>query len=427
MVTVTLQHQQTTPASPLPGLVYVIGAGIFLMGTTEFMLAGLLPDVAVDLGVDIGRAGLLITAFAVGMIVGPPVMALATLRLSSRATLVGALAVFAAGHVVGAVSDSFTVVAASRVVAALATGTFWAVGAVVATAVVGPGASARALAVMSGGLGLAVVAGVPLGTFAGHLTGWRGPFWMLAVLALFAMWAVLRSAPTNFRDRRAQGSVHAELSGVRSWPTWTVLAAIVLAQAGFLGAYSYISPLLTDRAAIPVALVPLVLVGFGVGALAGTVLGGRLGDRYPVATITAAVSLTATGLAVLAAAANHSVIVVTLIVLLGACGLGANPILIAQMLRYAPRGTTLASSLATAAFNLGTAIGSSFAGITLSTSMGLVGPAVLGAALTGSALVPIALLAAASRPPSPTESMASDVAESVSARTIRSTNYEHNV
>ncbi|MFC9359934.1 MFS transporter, partial [Rhodococcus sp. NPDC057014] len=138
-----------SPSTGLPVLVYVLAAGIFLMGTTEFMVAGLLPDVAADLGVDIARAGLLVTAFAVGMIIGPPVMALATLRLPARATLVGALAVFSAGHVVAAVSDSFTVVTASRVLTALATGTFWATGAVVAAAVAGPGASARALAVMS--------------------------------------------------------------------------------------------------------------------------------------------------------------------------------------------------------------------------------------------------------------------------------------
>jgi predicted MFS family arabinose efflux permease len=120
--------QHATRTTRLPALVYVVAAGIFLMGTTEFMLAGLLPDVAADLGVDVTRAGLLITAFAVGMIIGPPIMALATLRLPARATLVGALAVFAVGHVVAALSDSFAVVTVSRVITALATGTFWAIG-----------------------------------------------------------------------------------------------------------------------------------------------------------------------------------------------------------------------------------------------------------------------------------------------------------
>ncbi|MFE7416239.1 MFS transporter [Rhodococcus sp. NPDC057529] len=400
-----------SPSTGLPVLVYVLAAGIFLMGTTEFMVAGLLPDVAADLGVDIAQAGLLVTAFAVGMIIGPPVMALATLRLPARATLVGALAVFSAGHVVAAVSDSFTVVTASRVLTALATGTFWATGAVVAAAVAGPGASARALAVMSGGLSLAVIAGVPLGTFAGRFTGWRGPFWMLAVLAVPALVAVLRFAPATVRRDTVSVSARSEISAVRPWRVWAVLGAIMLAQAGFLGAYSFISPLLTDRAGISAALVPLVLVGFGVGAVVGTALGGRIGDRRPLATIAATVALTSILLLVLAATASHSAIVVGLVVLLGASGLGANPVLIAQTMRFAGHGSRLASSLATSAFNLGTAAGSALAATTLSTSLGVVGPAALGAAITATALIPIALLVstrasrpcAADPPPRPTD------------------------
>ncbi|MEV0547459.1 MFS transporter [Nocardia salmonicida] len=377
----------------LPVLVYVLAAGIFLMGTTEFMIAGLLPDVAADLGVDIARAGLLVTAFAVGMIIGPPVMALATLRLPARATLIGALAVFAAGHVVAAVSDSFTVVTVSRVVTALATGTFWATGAVVAAAIAGPGASARALAVMSGGLSLAVVAGVPLGTFAGQFTGWRGPFWILAALAVPAIAAVLRFTPLSVNSEESPVSARAEMAAVRPWRVWAVLAAITLAQAGFLGAYSFISPLLTDRAAIPSTLVPLVLVGFGIGALAGTARGGRVGDRWPLGTIAIAITLTSILLLVLAATAAHSTIVVAVVIVLGATGLGANPVLIAQTMRFAGAGSRLASSLATAAFNLGTAAGSALAATTLSTALGLTGPAVLGAFLTATALIPIAVLA----------------------------------
>ncbi|QDQ92534.1 MFS transporter [Rhodococcus sp. WB9] len=389
----TPQIDRSDASTRLPVLVFVLAAGIFLMGTTEFMIAGLLPDVAADLGVDIARAGLLVTAFAIGMILGPPVMALAMLRLPARAILIGALAVFGAGHVVAAVSDSFTVITVTRVVTALATGTFWATGAMVAAAVAGPGASARALAVMSGGLSLAVVAGVPLGTFAGGFTSWRGPFWMLAMLAVPAIVAVLRFTPTTFGNDDAPVSIRAEVATVRLWRVWAILAAITLAQAGFLGAYSFISPLLTDLASIPTVLVPLVLVGFGLGALAGTAVGGRLGDRWPLGTITAAIAATSILLLVLAATADHSTIVVAVVVVLGASGLGANPVLIAQTMRFAGHGSRLASSLATAAFNLGTAVGSALAATTLSTSLGLTGPAVLGAALTATALIPIAVLA----------------------------------
>ncbi|MFP5020795.1 MFS transporter [Pseudonocardia phyllosphaerae] len=385
----------------LPPAVHVIAAGIFLMGTTEFMIAGLLPEAAAGLGVSVAQAGLLVTAFAAGMIVGPPVMALLTLRLPARATLVAALAVFAAGHVVAALGESFSLVVASRVVTALATGAFWAVGAVVATRVAGPAASARALAVMSAGLSLAVVAGVPLGTFAGQLTGWRGPFWILAALALVVIVAVLRvlpaTPPTTSTTARPEPSVRSELGALRPWRVWAVLATMVLAQAGFLGAYSYITPLLTDAAGVPAALVPLVLVGFGLGALLGTALGGRFGDRRPLGVIAVAVTVTAVVLAVLAAAATVTPLVVALVVLVGASGLGANPVLIAQALRHAGHGSTLASSMATSAFNLGTAVGAGVAGSTLDSSWGVSGPSALGAVVTASALVPVVVLAAKRR------------------------------
>lgn len=178
---------------------------------------------------------------------------------------------------------------------------------------------------------------------------------------------------------------------------WAVLAAIVLAQGGFLGAYSFVSPLLTDRAGIPHVLVPVVLVGFGFGALVGTVAGGRLGDRHPLATIAAAVSASAVAMLVLAATSAHPLFAIVAVIFMGAAGLGANPVLIAQTLRFAGEDSTLASSLATAAFNLGTAGGSAIAGATLSTSLGLVGPPVLGAAITASALAPLWLLAASAR------------------------------
>jgi DHA1 family inner membrane transport protein len=272
-------------------------------------------------------------------------------------------------------------------VTALATGTFWAIGAVMVSAAAGPMASARALAVMAGGLSLAVVAGVPLGTFVGQLTGWRGPFWLLAALSLPAILALLRFAPTALGHDQTEVSVRGELAAVRPWRVWVVPGTMVLAQAGFLGAYSYISPLLTDRAGVPAVLVPLVLVGFGIGALIGTTIGGRLGDRHPVSTVAGAVALTAVALVVLAATSTHATFVVGLVVLLGATGLGANPVLIAQTLRHAGRGSALASSLAVSAFNLGTAAGTALAGATL-TSWALTGPVV-----TGSALLPIALLA----------------------------------
>src|SRR3954467_9871354 len=167
------------------------------MCTTEFMIAGLLPQMAADFGVRPSQIGLLITAFAIGMIVGAPVMALVTLRLPKRLTLVLALAVFAGGHAVAALSGSFALLLAARVLTAVVTGAFWSVASVVATQAAGPVARLRALGVMGSGVALATVLGVPLGSVAGEHLGWRGAFWAIAALAGVAAVVIGRFAPKD--------------------------------------------------------------------------------------------------------------------------------------------------------------------------------------------------------------------------------------
>jgi DHA1 family inner membrane transport protein len=380
-----------TPAGKLPFVVWVLAAGTFLMGTTEFVIAGLLPEIAGDLGVGVSRAGLLITAFAIGMIVGGPVMAMATLRLPRRLTLVGALAVFALGHVVAALSSSFAVVLAARVVTALATGAFWAVGFVIVTAAAGPARSTRAVGVMMGGLTLANVVGVPIGSFVGHYTGWRGPFWALAVLAGLAAVFVGRFIPRT--EQRAEVSVRAEVRALRQGRLWLALAAAVLIMGGVLATYTYITPLLTDRAGIPAGAVPLVLVVFGLGALGGTAIGGRLGDRRPMAaTITAAV-VTALALFLLIPLSTGPVTAVALVFLMALAGFTVNPVVTSLAVRFAGDAPTLTSALTTSAYNTGIAAGSALAGQALDSSLGLTGPALVGTVSATLTLLPLTALA----------------------------------
>src|SRR3954464_5710107 len=199
----------------LPLVIYVLALGTFLMGTTEFVVAGLLPAIAGDLHVSVAQAGLLITVFAVGMIVGAPLMTMLTLRLPARLTLMLALGVFAAGHVIVAVGSSFALLLAARFLTALATGAFWAVANVVAVRSAGPAASSRALGVVGSGAMLANVVGVPLGAVAGQLVGWRGPFWALAALAVASIALISRSVPHDGPDREVV-SIRSELSAPRS-------------------------------------------------------------------------------------------------------------------------------------------------------------------------------------------------------------------
>lgn len=385
-----------TAPGKLPFVVWVLAACTFLMGTTEFVIAGLLPEMAGDLGVSVSHAGLLITAFAIGMIVGGPAMALATLRLPQRRTLILALAVFALGHVVAALSGSFTILLMARIVTALATGAFWAIGFVIATAAAGPGNSTRAVGVMIGGLTLANVVGVPIGSFAGQFTGWRGPFWALAVLSALAAAFVGRFIPTA--EQRAEVSVRAELRALRQVRLWLALTAAVLIMGGVLATYTYITPLLTDRAGIAEEAVPLVLIGFGAGALGGTAIGGRMGDRRPTATTITAAAATALTLFLLIPLSNSPVAAIALVFLMALTGFTVPPVITSLAVRFAGDAPTLTSALTTSAYNTGIAVGSAIAGQAMDSSLGLTGPALVGTVSAALSLLPFIALALSGAP-----------------------------
>jgi predicted MFS family arabinose efflux permease len=371
----------------LPLVVYVLAAGTFLMLTTEFVVAGLLPEIAGDLQVSVAQAGLLITVFAVGMIVGSPTMALLTRRMPRRVTLMLALAVFAAGHVVVALGSSFPLLLSARFVTAWATGAFWSVASVVAARAAGPAAGARALGLVGAGGMLANVVGVPLGAFTGQLSGWRGPFWALAVLALASVALIARHVPHDGADHQAV-ALRSELAALRSGRLWLVLAACATTTGGVLSVYSYISPLLTDRAGVAAGLVPLVLVGFGVGSLIGTVYGGRLGDVRPHATTIVVAATTTVVLMAIFLLSAHAVPTVVLVAVLGLIGLSANPVLSALAVRFAGVAPTLGVAMSVSAYNLGTAVGSWIAGLTLGSALGAAGPALVGTVIAALTLAP---------------------------------------
>ncbi len=324
-------------------------------------------------------------------IVGAPTMAVATLHLPRRSTLVLALAVFALGHLVAALSSSFALVLAARVVTALATGTFWCVAAVVATTAAGPAATSRALGMLLGGLTVATVAGVPLGAWLGQLSGWRGPFWVLAALSAGAAAVIGRYIPAD--ERPEAPSVRAEFAALRDVRVWLTLSSMTLLMCGVLATYAYISPLLTERAGLPAGAVPMVLTSYGLGALVGTMAGGRLGDRRPLATLITAAATTTLVLLSLTILSTSPAATVVLVTLLGMTGFAANPALGALVLRFAGSAPTLASGVSGAAPNVGIAVGSWTAGVALTSPLGQAGPPLVGTVAAALTLVPLATLA----------------------------------
>lgn len=389
----------TSPKARLPLVVYVLALGTFLMLTTEFVIAGILPDIASDLRISLAQAGSLIIVFAVGMVIGAPLLALLTMRLSKKLTLLIALVVFIAGHVVVALSSDLTILTVARFVTALATGAFWAVSAVVASNMVGSSLKSSAVGVVAAGGSLATVLGVPIGAFLAQHVGWRGTFWALGIAAAIAVVFIVRLVPAD--EAHSQGSALSGLADLRSSRLWLILAACLTTTGGVLAAYSFIAPILTDHAGVSAGLVPLVLAGFGICSFLGTLLGGRLGDKHAHAVTIATPALTTLVLLAMALLTGSTWTTVVLVVLLGAFGLSANSVLIHLAVDYAGRAATLGSGLAVAAFNAGTAIGTTIAGATLASPLGLAGPGTVGTVIVALTLIPtiaLGILGRSSRP-----------------------------
>jgi DHA1 family chloramphenicol resistance protein-like MFS transporter len=373
------------PRSRVPRVVLVLAVCVFALGTSEFMIAGLLPEMAADLSVTIPQAGYLISAFAAGMIIGAPTMAVLTLRLPRRTTLVAALVVVAVGQFAGALAGDYAVMLTARIVTAVAMGAFWAVAAVVTVSSVGPRDRARALAVLLAGLTVSNVAGIPLGTLVGQQFGWRASFWLVGALAAVGVIGVL----TSVRNRPAEDApprLAAELVAFRRGRLWIAFGTTALYQAAAVGLVSYIAPLLTDVTGLDPVWVPVVQLGFGFGSFVGVVIGGRVADAHPWATLFGALAGAVVLLALIGLFAPVPVVMVALVVLLGVVAFVIAAPLNARVFALAGAAPTLASAANTSAFNVGNSVGPALGGLAIAAGLGYAAPAWLGVALASGAI-----------------------------------------
>ncbi|MEU2251445.1 Cmx/CmrA family chloramphenicol efflux MFS transporter [Streptomyces sp. NPDC019224] len=372
----------------MPLAVYILGLSVFALGTSEFMLSGLLPPIADDMDVSIPRAGLLISAFAIGMVVGAPLLAVATLRLPRRTTLIALISVFGLGQVAGALAPTYEVLFASRVVSAFACAGFWAVGAAVAIAMVPVNARARAMAVMIGGLSIANVLGVPLGAFLGENLGWRSAFWAVGAASAVALVGVSTLIPRiPLPDEKPQ--LGREMGIYRDRQVQLAVVITALAAGGVFCAFSYLAPLLTDVAGLDSGWVPAVLALFGGGALVGTTIGGRVADAHLFGVLLSGIAASTVFLAALALFASNQAAVITLSFLLGLSAFYTAPALNARMFNVAGAAPTLAGATTTAAFNLGNTGGPWLGGTVIDADLGFEATAWAGAAMTVAALVAV--------------------------------------
>lgn len=364
-----------------------LALGGFGIGLTEFGIVGLLPEVATDLQVSGSTAGYLVSAYALSVAVGAIVLTAAISRLDRKKSLVTLMVLFIAGNLISALAPSYGVLMTGRLVAALCHGAFFGIGAVVATDMVAVNKRASAIALMFGGLTVATVIGVPLGTFLGQQAGWRSTFWALTVIGVITMIAIQLLVPAT--GKPAATSLRAEVRIFRRSQVWISVLLSVLTFGSVIGAFTYIAFVLTDVTHFAASTVPWLLVLFGVGTFIGNLVGGKLADRSLSGSLIATVALLTVVLVVFALTAHSTVMTLVSLFLLGAVGLATAPGLQTRVMTYAEDAPTLASGANIAALNIGNAIGAWIGGLAIAAGLGYVSPLWTSAALSAGALVTV--------------------------------------
>ncbi|MET7777311.1 MULTISPECIES: MFS transporter [Streptomyces] len=364
----------------MPLALLALAVGAFGIGTTEFVMMGLLPDVADDLHISIPSAGHLVSAYALGVVIGAPLLAAATARMSRRKVLIALMGLFVAGNALSAFAPDYHWLLAARFVSGLPHGAFFGVGAVVATNLVAPERKARSVSLMFLGLTVANIAGVPVATFIGQHFGWRATFLGVSAIGLAAIASLAFLIPRD-HTHGPTGGLRGELAALRSLPVWLALGTTVAGFGALFSAYSYITPMLTDSAGYADSSVTLLLALFGVGATVGNLVGGRLADHSLRGTLFGGLASLVTVLAlfpVLMSAQWSAAVAVTL---LGAAAFITGSPLQLMVMEKASAAPSLASSANQAAFNLANAGGAWIGGIALAAGFGTTSPALAGALL----------------------------------------------
>ncbi|HEY0485526.1 MAG TPA: MFS transporter [Mycobacteriales bacterium] len=383
----------------MPLALYALAMAAFAIGTTEFVVVGLLPRICADLGVAVSTAGLLVTGYAVGVAVGGVVLTLATRRVPPKRLLIVLMAVFSLGHVVMAAAPSFEVLLVARVVTASCHGAFFGMGAVVASGLVAPDRRSRAIAMMFGGLTVATVVGVPAGTMLGQVAGWRAPFAAVAVLAAGAAVAVAvlvpeLPAPSRVDGPRPEG---------RRGPLVAALATTVFGWGSQFVVFAFLSAYLLQITGLGSLAVTGMLLVFGIASAIGNAVGGRASDVAPRTAVAVTLACLAVALVAFRLLDHHTWATVATVFVWGVAGFALVPALQSRVLSVTGETSVLASAANIAAFNVGIAAGSGLGALMVDRGHLAVTPVV--AAAVAAVAVPLSLTGVprAARVPEPAQ------------------------
>ncbi|MGP4014677.1 MFS transporter [Saccharopolyspora sp. 5N708] len=368
---------------PLALLALAIGA--FGIGTTEFVIMGLLPQVAAEFGVSIPTSGLLVTGYALGVVLGAPLMTVLGTKVSRKKMLILLMGLFVVGNLLSAIAPVFGVMLIGRIVASLAHGAFFGIGSVVAAELVAPAKKASAIALMFTGLTIANVVGVPGGTLIGQSVGWRVTFVLVAALGVVGLLGVIKLVPEI--PKPAGVRLRHELAAFKNVQVLLAMAMTVLGFGGVFAAITYIAPMMTEVAGFAEGSVTWLLVLFGLGMVTGNLLGGKFAERALMPMLYVSLGGLALVLALFTLTAHSQILSAVTIALVGGLGFATVPPLQKRVLDQAHGAPTVASAANIGAFNLGNALSAWLGGIVIDAGLGYTAPNWVGALLAGSALV----------------------------------------
>lgn len=361
----SLSSRDNQPSSRLPLL--ALGVGSFGIGTGEFVIMGLLPDAASDLAISIPQAGYLISAYALGVVIGAPLLAVLGARWPRRNLLIALMAVFAAGNIASALAPSYLSMMVARLLTGFPHGTYFGVAALVAASLVPRERRAQAVGLVMLGLTTATLVGVPIAATVGTWLGWRSAFLIVGALGALTALLVWRWVPFVPADRRA--SPLRELSALKHKQVWLTLGIGAIGFGGMFSVFSYIKPTMLELAHMPAAGIPVVLALFGIGTVAGNLAGAKLADRALMPTIGGVLVWAALVLGAFTFTASHPWLGAINVLLVGTT-VALGPALQIRLMDVAGDAQTLAAALNHSAFNMANALGAWLGGVTIAAGYG---------------------------------------------------------
>lgn len=359
-----------------PIAIWILAIGAFAIGMTEFVIMGLLPNVAKDLHVSVSQAGQLITGYALGVAIGGPIVVMLTFRLNRKALLMLLMGVFILGNILGALSPNYTTLMLSRIVTSLAHGSFFGIGSILAASMVASQYRASAMALMFMGLSLSNILGVPFGTLIGQRLGWHMTFLIIAVIGVFALIGIMIFVPMQKETRTA--SIKDELRILKEKKLWLTLGVTLFGFSSVFAYFTYISSVLINVTHVPEQFISSILIVFGIGVTIGNIVGGKLADWDLNKALISIFIIFVVYFGLLYFIQFHAFLMVIGVFLFGFIGFSMSPSLQYKSTLISQDAPTLSSTLNQSAFNIGNALGAFIGGLVVSAlpiaSLSLIAP-----------------------------------------------------